>query len=47
MTDQEIIEKTIAFVKSELQHVELEYNWWRIEVANVLISLIKISVNFG
>ena len=31
MTDQEIIEKTVAFVKSELQNAEGGHDWWHIE----------------
>jgi uncharacterized protein len=31
MTDQEIIEKTVAFVKSELQHAEGGHDWFHIE----------------
>jgi uncharacterized protein len=31
MTEQEIIEKTVAFVKSELQHAEGGHDWWHIE----------------
>ncbi len=31
MTNQEIIEKTVEFVKSELQHAEGGHDWWHIE----------------
>ncbi len=31
MTDQEIIARTAAFVKSELQHAEGGHDWWHIE----------------
>jgi uncharacterized protein len=31
MTNQEIIEKTVAFVKSELQHAEGGHDWFHIE----------------
>ena len=31
MTDQEIIEKTVVFVKSELQNAEGGHDWWHIE----------------